>query len=99
MKFALVNPNWDFTGSTYFGCKDPHVPLELLFAGDQIRNAGHEPLVVDAQTDNLTVEDARRRIAAFAPVDRGRLTRFKFLRPAASGGADRRTPIFSVVTY
>ncbi len=67
MKFALVNPNWDFTGSTYFGCKDPHVPLELLFANDQIRNAGHEPLVVDAQTDNLTVDEVRRRIAAFAP--------------------------------
>ncbi len=67
MKFALVNPNWDFTGSTYFGCKDPHVPLELLFANDQIRNAGHEPLVVDAQTDDLTVDEVRRRIAAFAP--------------------------------
>ncbi len=67
MKFALVNPNWDFTGSTYFGCKDPHVPLELLFANDQIRNAGHEPLVVDAQTDNLKIEEVRSHIAAFAP--------------------------------
>ncbi|HEV2964957.1 MAG TPA: TIGR04295 family B12-binding domain-containing radical SAM protein [Candidatus Angelobacter sp.] len=67
MKFALVNPNWDFTGSTYFGCKDPHVPLELLFASDQIQDAGHEPLLVDAQTDNLTVEEVKRRIVAFAP--------------------------------
>ena len=67
MKFALVNPNWDFTGSTYFGCKDPHVPLELLFAGDQIQSAGHESLVVDAQTDNLTVEEVRRQIVSFAP--------------------------------
>ncbi len=31
MRFALVNPNWEFTGSTYFGCQDPHVPLELLY--------------------------------------------------------------------
>ena len=34
MRFALVNPNWDFEGSTYFGCRDPHIPLELLFAQD-----------------------------------------------------------------
>ncbi len=67
MKFALVNPNWDFAGSTYFGCREPHVPLELLFAGDQIRAAGHEALLVDAQTENLTIEEARRRTDAFRP--------------------------------
>src|SRR5512135_1858761 len=47
MRFALVNPNWDFTGSTYFGCQEPHYPLELLFSFDKIRAAGHEPLLVD----------------------------------------------------
>jgi anaerobic magnesium-protoporphyrin IX monomethyl ester cyclase len=67
MKFALVNPNWDFKGSTYFGCKDPHTPLELMFACDQIQAAGHEPMLVDAQTDNLTLEEARRRVDAFEP--------------------------------
>jgi B12-binding domain/radical SAM domain protein of rhizo-twelve system len=67
MKFALVNPNWDFTGSTYFGCRDPHYPLELLFAADQIRQAGHEPLLVDAQADILNTTETRRRIDAFAP--------------------------------
>ena len=39
MKFALVNPAWTFQGSTYFGCRDPHYPLELLFAHDQIAAA------------------------------------------------------------
>jgi len=29
MKFALVNPNWTFNGSIYFGCRDPHFPLEF----------------------------------------------------------------------
>ena len=53
MKFALVNPNWTFEGSTYFGCRDPHYPLELLFAFDQLRAAGHEPLLIDAQVDDL----------------------------------------------
>ena len=67
MKFALVNPNWDFSGSTYFGCRDPHVPLELMFAFDQIRIAGHEPLLIDAQTDHLTIDKVKPRIAEFRP--------------------------------
>jgi anaerobic magnesium-protoporphyrin IX monomethyl ester cyclase len=67
MKFALVNPNWDFRGSTYFGCVDPHVPLELLFACQGVRSAGHEPLLVDAHTDNLTLGETKRRIDAFMP--------------------------------
>ena len=67
MKFALLNPNWDFKGSTYFGCQAPHTPLELLFAADQLRLAGHESLVIDAQTDNLTMAEARRRLDRFVP--------------------------------
>jgi B12-binding domain/radical SAM domain protein of rhizo-twelve system len=67
MKFALLNPNWDFRGSTYFGCHDPHTPLELLFAADQLRIAGHESLVIDAQTDNLSMDEARHRLDAFTP--------------------------------
>ena len=67
MKFALVNPNWDFCGSTYFGCREPHYPLELLFAYDQIREAGHDPLLIDAQTDCLNISEARRRVDRFAP--------------------------------
>lgn len=67
MKFALLNPNWDFKGSTYFGCRDPHIPLELLFAYDQIRAAGHEPILVDAHNDNLTLEETGRRLDSFAP--------------------------------
>jgi anaerobic magnesium-protoporphyrin IX monomethyl ester cyclase len=67
MKFALVNPHWDFAGSTYFGCRDPHLPLELLFAFDQIRAAGHEPLLVDAHINRLTLEQARLRLDAFQP--------------------------------
>ena len=67
MKFALVNPNWDFKGSTYFGCQDPHYPLELLFAYDKVREAGHEPLLVDAQTDNLDTIETKRRVDVFGP--------------------------------
>jgi anaerobic magnesium-protoporphyrin IX monomethyl ester cyclase len=67
MKFALLNPNWDFKGSTYFGCQDPHVPLELMFAADQLCAAGHDSLLIDAQTDSLTLEEAKRRVRGFAP--------------------------------
>ena len=67
MRFALVNPNWDFKGSTYFGCHDPHYPLELLFAFDKCREAGHEALLVDAQNERLTIEQAKRQVEAFAP--------------------------------
>lgn len=67
MKFALLNPNWDFKGSTYFGCQDAHIPLELMFAADQLLAAGQESLLVDAQTDNLTLEETKRRVDAFVP--------------------------------
>lgn len=67
MKFALVNPRWEFKGSTYFGCQEPHLPLELMFAAQQIRQAGHESLLVDAHMDDLTWEQTRRRVGSFAP--------------------------------
>ena len=40
-----------FPGSTYFGCQESHYPLELLFACDRMREAGHEALLIDAQND------------------------------------------------
>jgi len=67
MRFALVNPNWSFEGSTYFGCRDPHYPLELLFAYDQIRAAGYSPLLADAQVENLSMEQVRRQVEHFCP--------------------------------
>ncbi len=67
MKFALVNPNWSFTGSIYFGCQEPHYPLELLFSYDKVREAGHEALLIDAQLENFSVEEAKRRVDSFDP--------------------------------
>ena len=40
----------------------PHYPLELLFAHDQIVRAGHEALLIDAQNDDLTIEQVRDRL-------------------------------------
>jgi len=67
VKFALVNPAWSYQGSTYFGCQDPHYPLELLFAFDQISAAGHEPLLIDAHLDELSVGNVRERVDQFRP--------------------------------
>jgi len=67
MKFALVNPDWNFEGSIYFGCQEPHYPRELLFAFDKIKEAGHEPLLIDAQVDKLSIRDAKARLDRFNP--------------------------------
>ncbi len=67
MKFALVNPNWKFEGSTYFGCKESHYPLELLFAAANIQKAGHQSLVIDAQLDDLSCEEVKGELNVFNP--------------------------------
>ncbi len=65
MKFALVNPRWSFEGSTYFGCPDPHFPLELLSTREFLRAAGHEVLIVDASMENLSPDQVRARLNTF----------------------------------
>ena len=64
MNYALVNPRWSFEGSTYFGCRDPHFPLELLHAREELRKAGHAVMLIDAQMEALTPEEVRARLDA-----------------------------------
>ena len=65
MKFALVNPRWSFEGSTYFGCAEPHLPLELLSAREMLRAAGQDVLLVDAWMEDLSPDQVRARLDAF----------------------------------
>lgn len=65
MKYALVNPHWSFQGSTYFGCCEPHFPLELLSAQEMLRASGHEVLLIDAFMEDLRAEEVRQRLARF----------------------------------
>ena len=65
MKFALVNPYWSFEGSTYFGCAEPHFPLELLAAREMLRAAGQDVLLVDAWMEGLSIDQVRLRLDAF----------------------------------
>ena len=32
MRVALVNPPWSYANSIYFGCREPHLPLELGYS-------------------------------------------------------------------
>ena len=65
MRYALLNPKWSFQGSTYFGCPEPHFPLELLSAREMLRAAGHEVLLIDAFMEDLTPEQVETRLNGF----------------------------------
>jgi len=65
MRYALVNPVWSFEGSTYFGCPEPHFPLELLSAREMLRAAGHEVMLIDAFMEKLTPTQVAARLAGF----------------------------------
>ena len=59
MKYALVNPHWSFEGSTYFGCPEPHFPLELLVGAADAARSGHEVLLIDAFMESSHPEQVR----------------------------------------
>jgi anaerobic magnesium-protoporphyrin IX monomethyl ester cyclase len=67
MRFALLNPNWTFEGSIYFGCREPHLPLELGYAKAMLDAAGHRTLMVDAQLLNLGPGEVRATLRAWRP--------------------------------
>ena len=68
MKVALVNPNWCFDGSIYFGCREPHLPLELAYAAALLRERGHEVLLLDAQSEQLDLGQVRERLLELGAV-------------------------------
>ncbi|HYH19144.1 MAG TPA: TIGR04295 family B12-binding domain-containing radical SAM protein [Azospirillum sp.] len=67
MRVALVNPPWSFDGSIYFGCREPHLPLEYGCARALLERAGHTVAIIDAQLFGLTLDDMREQVAAFRP--------------------------------
>ncbi len=67
MKFALVNPNWAFQGSIYFGCREPHLPLEYGYAKALLERDGHQALVLDGHLLDLSNDDIRNSIDSFKP--------------------------------
>src|SRR3954468_13069940 len=67
MKFALVNPPWTFDGSIYFGCREPHLPLEYGYARALLTAAGHDVLIVDGQLHGVSNEHIAQELQAFGP--------------------------------
>ena len=67
MKVALVNPAWRFEGSIYFGCREPHLPLELGCCAALLRQAGHEAVLFDAALDGMDAETQAQSAAAARP--------------------------------
>lgn len=67
MRFTLINPPWSFEGSIYFGCREPHLPLEYGYSKALLEQAGHEVQIVDAQMDRLSLSQVHERVAAFRP--------------------------------
>jgi hypothetical protein len=67
MRVALANPSWDFTGSIYFGCPEPHLPLELGYAAAGLEAEGHEVLLVDGHLAGVDTATLAATIAEFGP--------------------------------
>ena len=65
MKFALVNPNWTFDGSIYFGCRDPHFPLEFGYSKVLLERQGHETTIIDGQLFDLSLDAIARQVGEF----------------------------------
>jgi anaerobic magnesium-protoporphyrin IX monomethyl ester cyclase len=67
MKVALINPNWSFEGSIYFGCREPHLPLEYGYTKALLTRAGHKAEIFDAHAEAVDTQILADRVAAFAP--------------------------------
>ena len=67
MRVALVNPPWSFEHSTYFGCRAPHLPLELGYAKALLEAAGHAASIFDANLTPDTPAGQADQIAAYLP--------------------------------
>ncbi len=67
MRFALINPPWSFEGSIYFGCREPHLPLEFGYSKALLEGAGHEVALIDGQLNGLSQAEVVEQVQAFRP--------------------------------
>lgn len=65
MKVALVNPRWTFEHSIYFGCRDPHLPLEFGYARALLEGAGHDVLLLDGHLFDRSHAELARDVESF----------------------------------
>lgn len=67
MRVALVNPTWQFDHSIYFGCREPHLPLELGYTKVLLERAGHTVLLLDGHITDTPQSELADAVAAFMP--------------------------------
>lgn len=67
MRVALVNPSWSYENSIYFGCREPHLPLELGYTKALLEAAGHEVLLLDGHLNATPMQALADEVAAFGP--------------------------------
>ncbi|MBV8798185.1 MAG: TIGR04295 family B12-binding domain-containing radical SAM protein [Alphaproteobacteria bacterium] len=67
MRIALVNPPWSFQHSIYFGCREPHLPLEYGSAKVLLEAAGHEATIFDGHLFHLSMQEVAGQVRAYAP--------------------------------
>ena len=60
MRIALINPPWSFAGSICFGCREPHLPLELALCR-ALLSAGHQARMFDCHLMAMSIERASQR--------------------------------------
>jgi B12-binding domain/radical SAM domain protein of rhizo-twelve system len=67
MRVALINPNWRFDGSIYFGCRSPHLPLELQISRTMLEGEGHTVELIDGHLFDQSLSDIAAAVRAFRP--------------------------------
>lgn len=67
MRVALATPRWSFEHSIYFGCREPHLPLEYGAARTLLERAGHSAEIFDGHMFGLGHSDLAAEIRAFRP--------------------------------
>jgi anaerobic magnesium-protoporphyrin IX monomethyl ester cyclase len=66
-RVALINPDWRYDGSIYFGCRSPHLPLELGISQQLLERTGHKAVLIDAHMFGLSMSDIAAELQAFRP--------------------------------
>src|SRR5213082_1495358 len=67
VRFALINPPWTFDGSIYFGCREPHLPLEFGYAQALLRDAGHDAEIFDGQLEHRSRAQLAADVDGYRP--------------------------------
>src|SRR5205085_1907780 len=67
MRVALATPRWSFDHSIYFGCREPHLPLEYGSARVLLDRAGHTVEIFDGHMFVLGHAELAAEIGRFNP--------------------------------